>query len=122
MEQRYRYQPPADDQHRVSHVRGAAVDNQVDYQQKAEKGSDDQRSPNDWAPMRRGFETTEEYFDSSSSSSITVFHPLQLDGKCPCSLRVRASSSRLGRTSSCCPRLRRSMHPMRRCRIASRVF
>ena len=37
MVQSYGDQPPTDHQHRVSHLRGAAVDNQVDHQQKAEK-------------------------------------------------------------------------------------
>jgi hypothetical protein len=37
----------------VSHLRGAAVDNQVDHQQKAENRRDDQRSRNDLAPMSR---------------------------------------------------------------------
>jgi hypothetical protein len=54
MEQGYGDQPPADHQHRVSHQRGAAVDNQVDHQQKAENRGDDQRSGNDLAPMCRG--------------------------------------------------------------------
>ena len=36
MEQGYGDEPPTDYQHCVSHLRGAAVDNQVDDQQKAE--------------------------------------------------------------------------------------
>jgi hypothetical protein len=75
----------------VSYVCGAAADNQVDHQQKAEKASDDQRSWNDLAPMRRGLRLTEELFDSLSSFSIiTVFQPLQLEAKGPCSLTVPA--------------------------------
>ena len=50
MEQGDREQPPTDNQHRVSHLRGAAVDDQVDDEQKAENGRDDQRSANDLAP------------------------------------------------------------------------
>jgi len=91
MEQCYRDQPPADGQHRVSYVRGAAADNQVDHQQKAEKAGDDQRSWNDLAPVCRSLRFTVELFDSPSSFSIiTVFYPLQLEAKGPCSLRVQA--------------------------------
>lgn len=50
MEQGDGEQPPTDNQHRVSHLRGAAVDDQVDHEQKAENGRDDQRSGNDLAP------------------------------------------------------------------------
>ena len=53
MEQGYGDQPPTDHQHCVSHLRGAAVDNQVDHQRKAENRRDDQRSKNDLAPMCR---------------------------------------------------------------------
>jgi len=35
----------------VSHLRGAAVDNQVDHQREAKNRGDDQRSRNDLAPM-----------------------------------------------------------------------
>ena len=51
MEQGDGEQPPTDNQHRVSHLRGAAVDDQVDDEQKAENGRDDQRSGNDLAPL-----------------------------------------------------------------------
>ena len=50
MEQGYRDQPPTNDQHRVSHLRGTAADNQDDDDQKAEKTCDDQRGGNDLAP------------------------------------------------------------------------
>ena len=50
MKQRYRRQPPAEDQHGASHLRGAAVDDKEHDQQEAEKPSDDQRCWNDMAP------------------------------------------------------------------------
>jgi hypothetical protein len=50
MEQGYGDEPPTDDQHGVSHVRGAAVDNQVNDEQKAEKSGNDQRNKSDLAP------------------------------------------------------------------------
>ena len=80
MEQGYRDEPPADDQHRVSHLYGTAVDDQVDDQQEAENGSDDQRSRNDLAPPCGRLEMTREVFDGPSSS-ITVSRSLQLQGE-----------------------------------------
>ena len=50
MEQGYGDEPPTDDRHRVGHLGGAALDNQVNDEQKAEKSSDDQQSRNDLAP------------------------------------------------------------------------
>jgi hypothetical protein len=50
MKQAYRKQPPTDEQHRVSHLPGAAVDDQVDDKRKAKTRSNDQRSRNDMAP------------------------------------------------------------------------
>ncbi len=44
MKQTYWYQPPTEDQHGVRDLCGAAVDDQEDDQQEAEKGSDDQRN------------------------------------------------------------------------------
>jgi len=42
MKQTYREQPPTDEQHGVRYRSRAAVDNQVNDQQKSEKRSDDQ--------------------------------------------------------------------------------
>src|SRR5712691_1777179 len=44
MEQGYGEEPPANDQHRVSDIRGAARDDQVNDEQKAASAPDDQRS------------------------------------------------------------------------------
>src|ERR1700686_2697134 len=46
MEQGDREEPPPKDQHRVSDVRGAARDDQVNDEQKAASAADDQRSTN----------------------------------------------------------------------------
>ena len=53
VEQGYGDQAPTDHQHCVSHLRGAAADNQVDHQREAENRGDDQRTTNDLAPMSR---------------------------------------------------------------------
>src|SRR5262249_9898537 len=54
MEQGYGDQPPADQQHGVSDLCGATINNEVDDQQKAQKRSDDQRGSNEPAPVSRG--------------------------------------------------------------------
>ena len=46
----YRQEPPADDQHGVGHLAGAAVHNQVDDKRKAKETRDDERNGNDPAP------------------------------------------------------------------------
>jgi len=51
MKQAYREQPPTDCQHRMSDVRGTAVDHEVNEEQKTEKSGADQRSPNDLRPV-----------------------------------------------------------------------
>ena len=43
MKQRDRNKPPANRQHSVAHLGGAAVDDQKDDEQEAEKGGDDER-------------------------------------------------------------------------------
>ena len=70
MKQRYRRQPPAEDQHGASHLRGAAVDDKEHDQQEAEKPRDDQRCWNDMAPCPRGPapEIGEEYDRRAESS------------------------------------------------------
>jgi hypothetical protein len=50
MEQGYRDQPPADDQHGVCDLRGATLDDQVDHEPKAENRGDDERNGNGLAP------------------------------------------------------------------------
>ena len=51
MKQRYRQQPPAEEQHGARHLRGPAVENKEDDKQKPENPGDDQRSWNDTAPV-----------------------------------------------------------------------
>ena len=63
MEQGDGEQPPTDNQHRVSHLRGAAVDDQVDDEQKAENGRDDQRNGNGLAPCFSVLKIMEEVLD-----------------------------------------------------------
>jgi hypothetical protein len=53
MKQRYRQQPPTEDQHGASHLWGAAVDDKEDDKQEAAKRSDAQRRWNDMAPVSR---------------------------------------------------------------------
>jgi hypothetical protein len=50
MEQGYGDEPPTDDQHGVSHVRGAALDDQINDEQKTERCGNDQRNRNDLTP------------------------------------------------------------------------
>src|SRR5271169_1742872 len=50
MEQGYGDEPPTDDQHGPSHVRSAALEDQVNDEQKTERCGNDQRNRNDLTP------------------------------------------------------------------------
>ncbi len=55
VEQGYRDEPPAHHQHRMSHLRSTAVDDQIDDQQEPERTGDDQRKRDDLSPSGDAF-------------------------------------------------------------------
>src|SRR5437660_12869831 len=77
MEQRDGDEPPADRQHHVSNGRGAALDDQIDQQQKAQKRGDDQP----------GRDTSRRAIATNLDGHSSLYHPAA-----PAPIRERAAS------------------------------